>query len=90
MQKAEVPAGRIYSVADIAADPHYAARGVIESIVAGDGAPLKVPGIVPKLSATPGAIRSPAPKLGEHTEEVLRELSYSASEIRQLKEKRIV
>src|SRR5918992_5211957 len=81
MEKAEVPAGRIYSAADIAADPHYAARGMIESVVAGDGEPLKVPGIVPKLSATPGAIRSPAPKLGEHTEEVLQGLGYSAKDI---------
>ncbi|MGH8735491.1 MAG: CaiB/BaiF CoA transferase family protein, partial [Burkholderiales bacterium] len=48
MEKAEVPAGRIYSAADIAADPHYAARGMIEEITAGDGEPLKVPGIIPK------------------------------------------
>src|ERR671914_1176799 len=47
MAKAEVPAGRIYTAADIAADPHYAARGMIQSIIAGDGEPLKVPGIVP-------------------------------------------
>ena len=52
MEAAEVPAGRIYSAADIAADPHYAARGMIESIVAADGAPLKVPGVVPRLSAS--------------------------------------
>ncbi len=77
MEQAEVPAGRIYSAADIAADPHYAARGMIEQIVAGDGEPLKVPGIVPKLSATPGAIRSAAPKLGEHTDEILGALGYS-------------
>jgi formyl-CoA transferase len=90
MEKAEVPAGKIYSAADIAADPHYAARGMIQSIVAGDGEPLKVPGIVPKLSATPGAIRSAAPKLGEHTDEVLLDLGFSNSQINALKEKRIV
>jgi hypothetical protein len=72
MEKAEVPAGRIYSVADIAADPHYAAREMIVDTIAGDGEPLKQPGVAPKLSATPGAIRSPAPRLGEHTaDEVL-------------------
>jgi len=85
LQKAEVPAGRIYSAADIAADPHYAARGMIEQVIAGDGAPLRVPGVVPKLSATPGAIRSAAPKLGEHTEAVLKELGYDARQIAGLK-----
>ena len=90
MEKAEVPAGKIYSAADIAADPHYAARGMIEKIVASDGEPLKVPGIVPRLSATPGAIRSQAPKLGEHTEEVLKEIVFSSNEISGLKAKGIV
>jgi formyl-CoA transferase len=90
MEKAEVPAGRIYTAADIAADPHYAARGMIEKIVASDGEPLKVPGIVPKLSATPGAIRSQAPRLGEHTEAVLKEVGFSANEISGLKERGIV
>jgi len=90
MEKAQVPAGRIYTAADIAADPHYAARGMIEKIVASDGEPLQVPGIVPKLSATPGAIRSQAPQLGEHTDEVLRDLGFSNSQIDEFKEKRIV
>ncbi|HEV2431589.1 MAG TPA: CaiB/BaiF CoA-transferase family protein [Burkholderiales bacterium] len=90
MEKAEVPAGRIYSAADIAVDPHFAARGMIEQVIAGDGEPLKVPGIVPKLSATPGAIRSPAPKLGEHTDEVLQAAGYSPEEISGLRKKGIV
>ena len=90
MQEAEVPAGRIYTAADIAADPHYAARGMIEEVIAGDGEPLKVPGIIPKLSATPGAIRSPAPKLGEHTDEILRGLGYSADEISRLRKQKVI
>ncbi len=90
MEKAEVPAGRIYTAADIARDPHYAARGMLAQIVAGDGEPLKVPGIVPKLSATPGAIRGAAPKLGEHTEQVLSELGYSRDEISELRAKQIL
>jgi formyl-CoA transferase len=85
MEKAEVPAGRIYSAADIVVDPHYAARGMIEEIVANDGEPLKVPGIVPKLSATPGAIRSAAPRLGEHTDEVLSTIGYTKDEISDLR-----
>jgi formyl-CoA transferase len=90
MEKAQVPAGRIYSAADIAADPHFAARGMIEQVIAGDGEPLKVPGIVPKLSATPGAIRSPAPALGEHTDEVLLAAGYSSEQISRLRKQGIV
>ena len=70
LDAANVPAGRICSVADIARDRQYLARDMIVSTVAGDGAPLKVPGIVPKLSGTPGAIRHPAPRLGEHDAEI--------------------
>ena len=90
MEKAEVPAGRIYSAADIAADPHYAARGMIAEVIAGDGEPLKVPGIVPKLSATPGAIPAPAPKLGEHTEQVLMECGFAKEDIAMLRKSGIV
>ena len=90
MEKAEVPAGRIYTAADIAADPHYAARGMLQQVIAGDGEPLKVPGIVPKLSATPGAIRTAAPKLGEHTEAVLKGLGFSADEISALRQKKVI
>jgi succinyl-CoA---D-citramalate CoA-transferase len=86
MERAEVPAGRVYTAADIAADPHYAARGMIQSIVAADGEPLKVPGVIPKLSATPGAIRTQAPKLGEHTDEVLAQIGFTAVEIAKLRE----
>jgi len=90
MEAAEVPAGRIYTAADIAADPHYLARGMIEKITAGDGEALKVPGIIPKLSRTPGAIRTQAPKLGEHTDEVLHEIGYSDAQIAQLREAHIL
>jgi formyl-CoA transferase len=90
MEKAEVPAGRIYTAADIAADPHYAARGMIQQVLAGDGEPLRVPGIIPKLSETPGAIRSPAPKLGEHTDEVLRGLDFTNEAIQSLRAKGVI
>ncbi len=90
MERAEVPAGRIYSAADIAADPHYAARGMIQQVVAGDGEPLKVPGIVPKLSATPGAMPSPAPKLGEHTDAILKGIGYSEAQIARLRQEKIL
>jgi formyl-CoA transferase len=90
MERAEVPAGRIYTAADMAADPHYAARGMIQDIVAGDGEQLKVPGIIPKLSLTPGAIRMPAPKLGEHTDALLESLGYTGAQIEELREKKII
>jgi formyl-CoA transferase len=90
MEAAEVPAGRIYSAADIAADPHFAARGMLQQVVAGDGEPLKVPGIVPKLSATPGAIRSAAPALGQDTDAVLKELGFDPAKISQYRSAGIV
>jgi crotonobetainyl-CoA:carnitine CoA-transferase CaiB-like acyl-CoA transferase len=70
LEAARVPAGRIYSVEDIARDPQYLAREMIVTTQTASGAPLKVPGIVPKLSATPGALRTPAPTLGQHDRDV--------------------
>ncbi|WP_447922192.1 CaiB/BaiF CoA transferase family protein [Achromobacter aegrifaciens] len=67
----QIPAGKIYDVADIAADPHYRARGMILDGALPDGTPVQVPGIVPKLSETPGEVRSAAPALGQDTDEVL-------------------
>jgi len=67
-----VPAGRIYTAKDIAEDPQYKARGMIQTVRTREGYDVDIPGIVPKLSATPGAIRSAAPLLGEHTREVLQ------------------
>ncbi|MDM0037723.1 CoA transferase [Variovorax sp. J22G21] len=69
---AGVPVGRIYSVADIATDPQYLAREMIVESPTSDGRTLKVPGVVPKLSATPGGIAHAAPRLGQHTEDLLR------------------
>ena len=86
LEKAEVPAGRIYSIADIVADMHYQARGMIERHPLGANE-LLLPGIVPKLSATPGATRWIGPKLGEHTDEVLSGLGYSQGEIEAMKKR---
>ena len=74
LDAAGVPAGRIYTVADIAADPHYQARGMLQTVTLADGSTLAVPGIVPKLSRTPGGHRRNAPTLGQDTEAVLAEL----------------
>jgi len=74
LTEAGVPAGRIYDAADISADPHYRARDMILQTTLPDGSNIEVPGIVPKLSATPGQLDRLAPELGEHTEEILNEL----------------
>jgi crotonobetainyl-CoA:carnitine CoA-transferase CaiB-like acyl-CoA transferase len=86
LEAAEVPAGRIYSVADIVSDPHYLARGMVQSMTLDDGTPVRMPGIVPKLSATPGAIRWSGPRLGAHNEEVLASIGYSPAAIAGLRQ----
>ncbi len=87
---AAVPAGRIYNVADIAADPHYQARGMIEQIQLDDGSSLSLPGIVPKLSRTPGGHARNAPGIGQDTDAVLQEIGLSADQIQALKARGIV
>lgn len=79
MRKADVPAGRIYSVADIAHDPHYRARAAIAEVTAASGVRVEMPAVFPLLSDTPGAIRRRAPTLGEDTDAVLQELGMDES-----------
>ncbi|WP_338772007.1 CaiB/BaiF CoA-transferase family protein [Massilia sp. METH4] len=86
LEAADVPAGRIYSVADIVADPHYQARDMILRQRLPDGVEVAMPGIVPKLSDTPGAVRWQGPALGEHTDAVLAQLGMTAAEIARLRE----
>ena len=90
LDAASVPAGRIYTIADIAADPHYAARGMLHEVRLDDGEPLTVPGIVPKLSRTPGAHRRNAPRLGEDTDAVLREVGLTEEQIAALKGRGVI
>jgi crotonobetainyl-CoA:carnitine CoA-transferase CaiB-like acyl-CoA transferase len=70
MEEARVPAGPIYTVADLVADPHFQARGLFEEVEVG-GRPLKIPAVLPKLTSTPGRTLWPGPALGAHTEEIL-------------------
>ncbi|MGV6476346.1 MULTISPECIES: CaiB/BaiF CoA transferase family protein [Azotobacter] len=90
LETAEVPAGRIYSVVDIVADPHYQAREMLVQAELPGGTKVKMPGIVPKLSDTPGEIRWQGPSLGEHTAQVLAEFGLTDTQIAQLKEEGIV
>ncbi|SAL77661.1 CaiB/BaiF CoA transferase family protein [Caballeronia telluris] len=85
LEHAEVPSGRIYSVADIVADPHYQARGMLLDADLPGGASVKMPGIVPKLSDTPGEVHWQGPALGEHTAGVLASLGFDASEVARLR-----
>ena len=79
LEKADVPSGRIYSIADIVADMQYQARGMLEKHKLGDNQEVVLPGIVPKLSDTPGGTKWIGPKLGEHTAEVLQAIGYDAA-----------
>ncbi|GAB2806208.1 CoA transferase [Comamonas piscis] len=87
---ARVPAGKVYTAKDISEDPHYRARQMILPQTTRDGHTVEVPGIVPKLSATPGTIRSNAPHLGDDTDAVLQGLGLSAAQIAALRERGIV
>jgi formyl-CoA transferase len=86
----DVPSGAIYSIADIANDAQYRAREMILNITTRDGYAVDVPGIVPKLSATPGGIRSTAPRLGEDTEAVLKRAGVKAETIADLRAKGVI
>lgn len=90
MNQAGVPAGKSYDAADIAHDPHYQARDMILDATLPDGSTVQVPGIVPKLSQTPGQITRPAPELGQHTAEVLTGLGIDAAQQAQWKERGII
>lgn len=90
LNDAQVPAGRLYTARDIAEDPHYRARGMLQRATTHDGFSFDVPGIIPKLSATPGAIARRAPTLGEDTEAVLREVGVTPEQLAQLRERGVV
>jgi formyl-CoA transferase len=90
LDEAQVPNGKIYSIADIARDPQYLAREMIRQFTLKDGTPLKLPGIVPKLSATPGDVNWVGPELGAHTEEVLSAHGYDAAAIAELRQRKVI
>jgi formyl-CoA transferase len=90
LDAADVPSGKIFDVADIVNDLHYRARGMIEEAKLSDGKPFKIPGVVPKLSDTPGGTRWLGPDLGEHTQSVLSALGYDEDRIQELRTKGVV
>jgi crotonobetainyl-CoA:carnitine CoA-transferase CaiB-like acyl-CoA transferase len=90
MAAADVPASKIYTIRDIVADAQYRARDMIREIRLADGSTLAVPGVVPKLSRTPGGFAGGGPALGEHTDEVLREIGHDAAAIAALRTRGII
>jgi formyl-CoA transferase len=87
---ARVPAGKVYTAKDIAEDPHYRARDMILNQPTRDGYSVEVPGIVPKLSLTPGTVRSSAPHVGDDTDAVLAEAGLTAAQIALLRSKGVI
>ena len=90
LEAAEVPAGRIYSAADIVSDPHYQARDMLLNAELPGGVSVKMPGIVPKLSETPGAVNWQGPSLGQHTDDILGSLGLTVADIQRLKTSGVV
>lgn len=90
LEKAAVPSGRIYTVEDIAKDPHYRERGMLETVQMPDGSSLLVPGIVPKLSKTPGRRHRLAPVLGQDSEAILKEAGLTDQQIQHLIDQGVV
>jgi len=84
LEKAKVPAGKIYTAADIAMDPHFRAREMIISQKQSDGSELLVPGIVPKLSRTPGQLKRTAPDIGQDNEDIFKQIGLTESQIQAL------
>ncbi len=90
LETARVPAGPIYSVADMLKDPHFQARGLFETVTV-DGESLKIPAIPPKLEATPGATDWPGPEIGQHNVEIFSQLlGINEQELADLKEQGII
>ncbi|MEL0166793.1 MAG: CaiB/BaiF CoA-transferase family protein [Pseudomonadaceae bacterium] len=85
LEQAEVPASKIYSAADMLSDPQYLAREMFLNATLPDGKAFKMPGIVPKLSDTPGSAEWTGPALGEHTDSILQRLGYDAAQIAELR-----
>ena len=90
LDAADVPGGRIYTVKDIAEDPHYRAREMIVSVTTADGLTVATPGVVPKLSLTPGAVVRRAPTLGEDTDALLAEIGVTALQLAALRARGVV
>jgi formyl-CoA transferase len=85
LEKAEVPASRVYSVADMFTDPQFLAREMIQKAHLPDGKEFRIPGVVPRLSETPGGTEWLGTELGAHTDELLTALGYDPERIARMR-----
>ena len=90
LEAVEVPVGKIYTAADIHSDVHYRERGMIERVVLPDGQAVDLPGIVPRLSETPGRTEWVGPALGAHVGDVLATLGFDAGALEALRKERVI
>jgi formyl-CoA transferase len=90
LQAADVPVGKIYSVKDMMSDAQFLARDMFEQHQFADGTPVKLPGITPKMSETPGQTRWLGPELGAHSDEILQSLGYDEAHIKMLRDHGVV
>ena len=90
LNRAEVPASKIYSAADMFKDPQYLAREMFLNATLPDGKAFKMPGIVPKLTETPGSVQWTGPALGEHTHQILSQLGYSSKDLERLRKEKVI
>ncbi|MBG7621442.1 CoA transferase [Herbaspirillum sp. AP02] len=90
LQAADVPVGKIYSVKDMMSDAQFLARDMFEQHQFADGTPVKLPGITPKMSETPGQTKWLGPELGAHSDEILQSLGYDEAHIKMLRDHGVV
>ncbi len=90
LESEEIPCGPVNTYGDLADDPQIRANDYLIDLTVPEGATVKLPGLAVALSETPGGVRSPAPELGQHTEEVLLDLGYGWDEIASLREESVI
>ena len=89
-EQAEVTAAPVYDIDQFIADPHVIARDILVDFPDDEMGRLPMHNVIPRLSATPGRLRRPAPRLGEHTAEILQSLGLAPEEIRGLAREGII
>jgi crotonobetainyl-CoA:carnitine CoA-transferase CaiB-like acyl-CoA transferase len=89
-ERAEVTAAPVYDIDQFIADPHVKARNIVVELPDADVGSIPMHAVVPRLSETPGAIRAPAPTLGEHNEEILGHLGLNRGDVGALRERKII